>query len=89
MCQQVTVIPMRSDLVPFMVNLFPFHYKDKWIRFLIQARKFCDNFQFIDNLTAIIGGGEFEKIYHEIYPPELELKHETVQIKKHLIWILT
>lgn len=29
---------------------------------------------FIDDLTAINDGGEFEKALDEIYPPELELR---------------
>lgn len=32
--------------------------------------------RFIDDLTAINDGGEFEKIYREMYPPELQLKRE-------------
>ena len=43
---------------------------------LIQVRKFRNMFQFIDNQTAINVGGQFEKVYHEIYPTELELKYE-------------
>ena len=31
-------------------------------------------FRYIDDLTVIDDDGEFEKVYHEIYPPELELK---------------
>ena len=33
-------------------------------------------FQFIDDLAVINDGGVFEKVYHKIYPLELELKHE-------------
>ena len=31
-------------------------------------------FRYIDDLTVIDDGGEFEKVCHEMYPPELELK---------------
>ena len=37
----------------------------------IQAGKFSNMFWFIDDLTAINGGKEIEKIYHEIDPIEL------------------
>lgn len=35
-------------------------------------------FRFIDDLAAIDNGGEFEKVYRETYPPELELKRENI-----------
>ena len=81
--QQVIGIPMGSDPTPFMANLFLFYYEDKWIRKtkkknLILARKFSNVFRFIDDLAALNDGGEFEKICHEIYPPELQLKRENV-----------
>ena len=36
-----------------------------------KAGKVSNMFQFIDDLTAINGGSEIEKIYHEIDPLEL------------------
>lgn len=45
---------------------------------LIKARKFWNMFRFIDDLAAIDNGGEFEKVYRETYPPELELKRENI-----------
>lgn len=70
---------MGSDPAPFMANLSPFYYEDKQIKKttlqdLIEARKF-NMFWFIDDLAAI-NDGEFEKVCHETYPPELELKRE-------------
>lgn len=35
---------------------------------LIQARKVSNMFQFINDLTAISDGCEFDKIYPDIYP---------------------
>ena len=43
---------------------------------LTQPRKFSNMFRFIDDLTPINDGSEFEKVYHKIYFPELELKLE-------------
>ena len=33
-------------------------------------------FRFIDDLLTVNDGGIFAKVWNEIYPPELELKHE-------------
>lgn len=51
---------MGSDPAPFMANLSPFYYEDKWIKKttlkdLIEARKF-NMFWFIDDLAAINDG---------------------------------
>ena len=47
---------------------------------LIKTRKLCNIFRFIDDLTSIYDGGEFESNYYNIYPKELQLgkenKHE-------------
>ena len=60
---------------------FLFFYESRWLNKTkksnnILARKFGKTFRFIDDLNAINDGGEFEKIFSEIYPPELELKKE-------------
>ena len=79
--RQVIGIPMGSDPAPFMANLFLYHYESEWMKDLkktnlITARKFSNTFRFIDDLNAMNDGGEFEKHFLEIYPPELELKKE-------------
>ena len=43
---------------------------------LIKARKFCNIFRSIDNLSSINNGGEFESSYSNIYPEELQLGKE-------------
>ena len=37
------------------------------------ARRFANVLRFIDNLTLLNSGGEFEQSFKEIYPPELVL----------------
>ena len=79
--QQIIGIPMGSDPEPFMANLFLYYFEDKWMRKtkrkdLILARQFGNVFRFIDDLAAINDGGEFENVFQDIYPPELELKQE-------------
>ena len=74
---------MGSDPAPFMANLFLYHYENEFVSKLrktdIQrARRFGNVFRFIDDLNAINDGGEFERCYKDIYPPELELKKENI-----------
>ena len=81
--RQIIGIPMGSDPAPFFANLFLYFYESKWMESLkkndlIRARKLCNVFRFIDDLSAINDGGEFEKNYKEIYPVELELGRENV-----------
>ena len=39
----------------------------------IKARKLCNIFRFIDDLSSINVGGEFESNYSSIYPEEKQL----------------
>ena len=79
--RQIIGIPMGSDPAPYMANLFLYYYENKWARELkksnlYKARKLTNIFRFIDDLIAINDGGEFERNFKEIYPPELELNLE-------------
>ena len=40
---------------------------------LIETEKFVNDFYFVDYLATINIGGEFEKVFHEIYFLEFEL----------------
>ena len=85
---QIIGISMGSDHASFFDNLFLYFYESKWMNELkkndlIEARKLCNIFRFIDDLNSMNDGGEFERNYSNIYPEELELgkentdKHET------------
>ena len=81
--RQIIGIPMGSDPAPFFANLFLYFYEDKWMdslkkSALIRARKLCYLFRFIDDLSVINDGGEFENNFKNIYPPELELNKENL-----------
>lgn len=70
--------PIRSDPALFMANLFQYYFEDEIIwktkrKDLVIAQQIVFSC-FIDDLTAINDGGEFEKALDEIYPPELELR---------------
>ena len=79
--QQIIGIPMGSDPAPYFANLFLYRFESKWLNKTkkennIIARKLGKVYRFIDDLLSINDGGEFEKNFSQIYPPELELKKE-------------
>ena len=79
--KQVIGIPMGIDPAPFWANLFLYKYEHQYIKDLIRtnrvkAKHFHSTFRFIDDLCAINDGGEFGRVYNDIYPEELELKVE-------------
>ena len=74
-------IPMGIDPAPFWANLFLYSYEHDYIKKRIkedrvQAKHFHSTFRFIDDLCSINDGGEFGKVFKDIYPDELELKVE-------------
>ena len=74
-------IPMGIDPAPFWANLFLYAYEHDYIRKLIKedrvkAKHFHSTFRFIDDLCSLNDGGEFARIFKDIYPDELELKVE-------------
>ena len=68
-----------SDTATFMPNFFSFIMRTNGRKTkrkeLIQVRKFNKLFWLIDTPAAINNCGEFEKLYHEMYPLEVGLKH--------------
>ena len=74
-------IPMGIDPAPFWANLFLYTYEHSYINQLIKedrvkAKHFHSTFRFIDDLCTINDGGEFGRVFKDIYPDELELKVE-------------
>ena len=72
---------MGVDPAPFLANLFLAYYEIHWIKKLekedfARARRYINNFRFIDDLSTLNDGGEFLKSCGEIYPEELQLKKE-------------
>ncbi len=79
--KQAIGIPMGIDPAPFWANLFLYTYEEEYISNIIplhpvKARHFHSTKRFIDDLCAINDGGEFGRVYKDIYPEELELKIE-------------
>ena len=78
-------IPMGEDPAPFFANLFLFFYESAWINKKLKTnphlvRFFFYIFRFIDDLINLNGNNKFDQYFHEIYPPELELKKENLDI---------
>ena len=62
---QIIGIPMGSDPAPFFANLFLYYYEREWVNSIkkndiIKARKLCNIFRFIDDLSAINDDNKFE-----------------------------
>ena len=79
--RQAIGIPMGIDPAPFWANLFLYAYEVRYMSDLIasdkvKARHFHSTKRFIDDLCALNDGGEFGRVYKDIYPSELELKVE-------------
>jgi hypothetical protein len=79
--RQAIGIPMGIDPAPFWANLFLYAYESNYMSDLIttdkvKARHFHSTKRFIDDLCALNDGGEFGRVYRDIYPNELELKVE-------------
>ena len=78
---QTIGIPMGIDPAPFWANLFLSEFESNHMSILmksnvVSAKRYHGTFRFIDDLCAINNNNEFKNSFHEIYPPELELKIE-------------
>ena len=84
---------MGIDPAPFWANLYLYTYETEYISSLIQrdkckARHFHATKRFIDDLLAINDGGEFGRVFRDIYPAELELKIESTGNKASFLNLL-
>ena len=77
-------IPMGTDCAPFLANLFLYSYEHEWMMKMKKtnpqlARQFNRSARYIDDLLTINNDGHMKKYMKDMYPAELELKHETVK----------
>ena len=58
---------MKSESAPLITNFLLYYYEDKWVRKIKQKDFLATQkvFRFIDDMTAINGGRELEKNFHE------------------------
>ena len=66
---------------PFLANLFSFCYEHEWMLKTAKidrklAKSFNDSVRYIDDLLTINNDGLMKKHMNDIYPKELDLKHE-------------
>ena len=81
--RKVIGIPMGSDPTTFLANIFLCYNDRKWIKKIKAAeirrsKKFANCFRFIDDLRVLNDCGQFERIFREVHPLELELNKESV-----------
>ena len=74
-------IPMGTDCAPFLANLFLYSYEHEWMMKMKKtnpqlARQFNRSAKYIDDLLTINNDGHMKKYMKDMYPAELELKHE-------------
>ena len=74
-------IPMGTDCAPFLANLFLYSYEHEWMMKMKKtnpqlARQFNRSARYIDDLLTINNDGHMKKYMKDMYPAELELKHE-------------
>ena len=79
--RQKVGIPMGTDCAPFLANLFLYSYEHEWMMKMKQqdpklARRFNHSTRYIDDLLTINNDDLMKQYMNEIYPEELELKHE-------------
>ena len=77
---QLIRIPIGSDPIHFIANLFFYNYERKWLfqtkkRNLRKASIFPNIFRFTNGLCTF-NNDEFENNYNKIYPDELQVKKE-------------
>ena len=74
-------IPMGTDCAPFLANLFLYSYETAWMTKTAKtdkqlARRFNKSARYIDDLLTINNDELMKKHMSDMYPRELELKHE-------------
>ena len=74
-CQTIG-IPMGTDCVPQLANLFLFHYKYLYMKNLCMAKRFSNTVRYIDDLLTL-NNSNFEEKIPNIYPPELKRASES------------
>ena len=76
--RQTIGIPMGTDGVPQLANLFLLHYEYLYMKKLMHdnlciAKRFSDTVRYIDDLLTL-NNSNFEEEIPNFYPPELTLK---------------
>ena len=79
--QQVIGIPMVTNCVPLLADLFLYSYESEFLQKLVidkkihEARAFNLTYRYIDDVLSI-NNSRFAEFFPLIYPPELEVKRD-------------
>ena len=80
--QQIIGIPMGTNCVPLLADLFLYSYEAEFIQSLLStgrkrlASQFNFTYRYIDGVLSI-NNHDFENYLGQMYPPELEIKDTT------------
>ena len=83
--QQIVGIPMGTNRVPLLADIFLYSYEAEFIQSLLSAGRkqlafrFNFTYRYIDDVLSI-NNPEFENYLGQMYPVELEIKHSTESI---------
>ena len=78
--QQIVGIPMGTNCVPLLADLFFYSYEAEFIQALLSTRRkqlasrFNFTYRYIDDVLSI-NNPEFENYLGQMYPVELEIKY--------------
>ena len=84
--QQTIGIPMGTDCVPLLADLFLYSYEAEFIQGLLKsgkkklAQSFNFTYRYIDDVLSL-NNSKFSDYLYFIYPSELEIKDTTVSTK--------
>ena len=84
--QQTIGIPMGTDCVPLLADLFLYSYEAEFIQGLLKsgkkklAQSFNFTYRYIDDVLSL-NNSKFSDYLYFIYPSELEIKDTTVSSK--------
>ena len=83
---------MGTDCAPYLSNLFLFYYEHEWMMKTKEtnpklARQFNKSVRYIDDLLTINNDGLMNEHMSDIYPKELELKHENSRNDQHTTYL--
>ena len=85
---------MGTNCAPLLADLFLYSYESEFLQKLVkdkkihEARAFNFTYRYIDDVLSI-NNSRFAEFLPLIYPPELEVKETTVQLRPHHFWTYT
>jgi len=81
--RQLVGVPIGVNCGPLIANLTLFYFENMYLESLYKldykaAKKLCNTFRLIDDISSVNSDGVFEAHYSKIYPNSLVLKKENI-----------